>query len=223
MNSQQIATRDRVILLRRQINIVKFGRALLEKKKDALLRAIEEDKKAFSEKERRLKGLVLKLSYSYALVRMYEGPSVVRLLSLGKPKLELKSIVHTLMGCKYLQYQCQKVKNLRLEEVALDPALTSFYIDDLLQTLADIEPVLWDFINIKTKLNSLEMELKKTMMKVNTLDHVVLPKLQTNLSYILNILSERERQERYIAKKVSRRKGAKNYFKGSADGENNQL
>jgi len=213
MSSQLLPTRDQVILLRRQIDIVKFGRGLLEKKKDALLRAIEKDRKVFLDKERHLRNLVQKLNYLYALVRMYEGASTIRLLSLTKPNLELKSALYTLMGCKYLQYQCKKEASFSLREVALDPALTSFYVDDLLQVLAEIEAVLWDFINIKTKLSALEAELKKTMMKVNTLDHVVLPKLRSNLNYILDILSERERQERYVAKKVSRKKGPKAAFK----------
>jgi len=208
MSSQLIPTRDQVILLRRQINIVSFGRTLLEKKKDALLRAIEEDRKVFSEKEKRLKGLIRKLNYLYALVRMYEGNTTVKLLSMNKPSIELKSTIHTLMGCKYLQYKCKKAEDFTLEEVALDPALTSFYVDDLLRTLTDTESVLWDFINTKTKLNALEAELKKTMMKVNTLDYVILPKLKTDLNYIMDILNERERQERYIAKKVSRRKSS---------------
>jgi V/A-type H+-transporting ATPase subunit D len=49
------------------------------------------------------------------------------------------------------------------------------------------------------------------MMKINTLQYILLPELKQEESRIRDILSERERQERYAIKKLSKKKKGKGY------------
>lgn len=209
MNGHRPPTRDTVMDLRRQTEIVKFGKSLLERKKDALLRAIDEDRRAMARVEREFMDHVRKTAYSYGIVRMFEGSSFIRLLAVGRKTVTVSSERCNLMGCTYYQYKPHKSETgIPLEESSMDPALTSPYVDELMEHLRWAERLLWTYINLKLKLSALEKELKKTMHKVNTLEHTVLPDLRNDLKRIVDILDERERQERFAVKKFSKKKKA---------------
>ncbi|MEA3508502.1 MAG: V-type ATP synthase subunit D, partial [Synergistota bacterium] len=76
--------------------------------------------------------------------------------------------------------------------------------------------LVWTYINLSSKLNALEKELKKTILKVNTLEHTVLPSLAGDLRRIKSVLAERERQERFAVKRLSNRKKAANVARKGA-------
>ena len=65
---------------------------------------------------------------------------------------------------------------------------------------------MWKYVNLKTKLTFLEKELRKTLMKINTLQYVLLPELAADETRIRSILSERERQERFAVKRLASKK-----------------
>lgn len=196
-------TRDQLLSLRRQIGVVQYGKLLLEKKRDALIRAIEEDRRLFKEIERRFRELCGKLSFSYSLVRIFDGHFALRVLKPVSPPLEIRSALHTLMGCRYPQfsdpYEGLAAEN---ESLAYDPALASLNLDDLLKSLEDGKTLVWEFINKKAKLQALEREMKRTLQKINTLQHLLLPSLERDLKRIRETLSERERQELFNVKRL---------------------
>jgi V/A-type H+-transporting ATPase subunit D len=123
------------------------------------------------------------------------------------------------MGCTYYQYEpVKKRDDIPFEEASLDPALTSPYVDELVEHLVGTEKLLWTYINLKVKLKALEKELKRTMRKVNTLEHTVLPDLRSDLKRIADILDERERQERFAVKKFSKSKKSARKSPGKTGG-----
>ncbi|ADE57109.1 MAG: V-type ATP synthase subunit D [Aminobacterium colombiense] len=204
-------TREQLLDIRRQMGTVQYGKQLLEKKRDALLRAIEEDRRKFKELDKLFREQIKHLSFVYALVRMYEGQTVMQLLKPDAGTLKVISKRHTLMGCRFTQFQPGKGRGSPLTGLSYDPAMTSLYLDELLSEMKKIEERIWTYINLKAKLASLEKELSKTMMKINTLQYILLPELKQEESRIRDILSERERQERYAIKKLSKKKKGKGY------------
>jgi len=76
------------------------------------------------------------------------------------------------------------------------------HVDELLETLARIEPVLWKYINLKSKLDALELEFEKTRRKVNNLEQEMLPGLEGQQRRIRLALAERERDEAFSVKKM---------------------
>jgi V/A-type H+-transporting ATPase subunit D len=196
-------TRDQLLSLRRQIVVVQYGKLLLEKKRDALLRAIEDDRRLFRELEKRFSDLCGKLSFSYSLVRIFDGNFALRVLKPVSPPLEIHSAIHVLMGCRYPQFE-SPYSGLAAESegLAYDPALASLNLDDLLKSLEEGKPLVWEFINKKAKLQALDRELKRTLQKINTLQHLLLPTLERDLKRIREILSERERQELFNIKRL---------------------
>jgi len=196
-------TRDQLLSLRRQIVVVQYGKLLLEKKRDALLRAIEEDRRLFRELEKQFLDLCGKLSFSYSLVRIFDGHFALRVLKPVSPPLEIHSAVHVLMGCRYPQFDSPfGGLSAESEGLAYDPALASLNLDDLLKSLEEGKPLVWEFINKKAKLQALGRELKHPLQKINTLQHPLLPSLEKDLKRIREILSERERQELFNVKRL---------------------
>lgn len=210
MSEQRSPTRDQIISLRRRIETVTFGRQLLERKKDALIRAIEEDRRRLKDVHRRMEEACSGISFSYALVRLFEGQSIMRLLMGGSAPAGVHVVNHTLMGCRYQQFRLSEQDADSFGRSFVDPALASLHVDDLLEALEDVRALVWTYINLNSKLNALEKELKKTTLKVNTLEHTVLPSLAGDLRRIISVLAERERQERFAVKRLSNRKKAAN-------------
>lgn len=196
-------TRDQLLSLRRQITVVQYGKLLLERKRDALIRAMEDDRRLFRELEKRFIELCDRLSFSYSLVRIFDGHFALRLLKPVSPPLEIRSSYHVLMGCRYPAFE-SPYEGLAAESegLAYDPALASLNLDDLLKSLEDGKNLVWEFINKKAKLQALDRELKKTLQKINTLQHNLLPSLERDLKRIREILSERERQELFNIKRL---------------------
>ena len=196
-------TRDQLLSLRRQITVVQYGKLLLERKRDALIRAMEDDRRLFRDLEQRFIELCDRLSFSYSLVRIFDGHFALRLLKPVSPPLEIRSSYHVLMGCRYPAFE-SPYEGLAAESegLAYDPALASLNLDDLLKSLEDGKNLVWEFINKKAKLQALDRELKKTLQKINTLQHNLLPSLERDLKRIREILSERERQELFNIKRL---------------------
>jgi vacuolar-type H+-ATPase subunit D/Vma8 len=111
------------------------------------------------------------------------------------------------MGCKYSQfYPEDKDRGRLLGGLLMDPALASLHVDELLETLVRIEPLLWRYINLKSKLDALELEFEKTRRKVNNLEQEMLPVLEAQERRIRLALAERERDEAHAVKMMLRKK-----------------
>jgi len=79
-------------------------------------------------------------------------------------------------------------------------------VDELLETLARIEPALWKYVNLKSKLDALEREFEKTRRKVNNLEQEMLPSMESQRARINLALSERERQEAFAVKRLIKKR-----------------
>ncbi len=85
--------------------------------------------------------------------------------------------------------------------MATNPAAGILNLDDCLIARGRQAPGL-GIINKKAKLQALDRELKRTLQKINTLQHLLLPTLERDLKRIREILSERERQELFNIKRL---------------------
>ncbi|HPI97509.1 MAG TPA: V-type ATP synthase subunit D [Synergistales bacterium] len=206
MATKVTPTRENLLDIKRRTETVKYGKQLLEKKRDALLRSLEEDRRKLRDMERQFRELCKNIGMVYSLVRMYEGQSILQLLKPGRPILHVKVFQRTLMGCRFSQFEPVQDERSTGIFAAFDPAMTSLYVDDLLRALSETDRILWPYINLKTKITALENELKRTLLKINTLEYTVLPDLNDQRKLIEEVLGERERQERFSVKKIKRKK-----------------
>lgn len=208
-------SRSERIEISRQIENMRFGCSLLERKKEAIFKEIEADRTTFRAMSKEVEDMIAFVSYAYALVRLFEGESVKTLLLWGVEPRRVRIARHALMGCRYSQFYPEDEERGRLlGGLLMDPALASLHVDELLETLVRIEPLLWRYINLKSKLDALELEFERTRRKVNNLEQELLPGLEAQEKRIRLALAERERDEAHSVKvmlkkrKTSTRGGA---------------
>lgn len=209
------ATREQLLLLRQHMDAVRQGKALLERKRDALLRALEEDRRRFRELQARFEKIGRRVATFYSLLRLYEGQISLDLLRPGMGPIPLESVRHVLMGCAFVEFRCQGED---LRHVSYDPTLASLFTDDLVGALAELDEIFWSYLNLRVKMGALEKALRETVRKTSNLEHRVLPGLREDFVRIRDALVERERQERYTLRKAVRRRsggaGAENIVRG---------
>ncbi len=204
MTAKRPPTREQLLDVMRQQEAVKYGKNLLEKKKDVLLRKLEDDRARFRELEEEFTRMTDALGFYYALARMYEGQGIIEMLKPGKREVMVEERITSLMGCSYSQFTPLDYPDDH-ESYLYDPAMTSLYVDDLIIAMERTGEILWEYINIRTRIVALESELKKSLLRINSLDQVVLPQLEEEESNINEVLGERSRQEQYAIKKIKKK------------------
>lgn len=108
------------------------------------------------------------------------------------------------MGCKYPSFF--PIEDFPSSTELYDPMLFSLHVDMLIHDLAEARKSLWEYINLHVKLKALEGELRKTLLRINTMEQSILPKLEKERRQIALHLSERERQEQSITKSWLKKK-----------------
>ncbi|MEA4881645.1 MAG: V-type ATP synthase subunit D [Synergistaceae bacterium] len=200
-------TREHLLATRKRIGGVTYGKKLLERKRDALLRSAEEERRLYREVRSEFLLRSRNITFLYSLVRMFEGDGSVRFLSAGIAPLPVAVEKKSIMGCRYSVFSPGEGERKNLSwKIPYDPAITSLYVEDLLKAMADGEECMWQYINLKTKITAIERELARTTLKINTLEHILLPSLLKETKRIEDVLSERERQEKFVAKRMGKKK-----------------
>ncbi|MDR1733126.1 MAG: V-type ATP synthase subunit D [Synergistaceae bacterium] len=197
------ATREQLLDVRRQTQLVLYGKGLLEKKRDSLLRALEEERRCFREREAALKEHIAALWQIYGRLYLLEGATVSALLRPVLPRRVLTRL-EMVMGCRFPVFTPHP--ETPFGPPSYDPALTALDADALVEKLGQIDDLLWTYLNAKAKVQALERELSRTLARINVLEHTLLPEFREDEVRIRNTLSERERQERFALKKLTRGK-----------------
>lgn len=206
MSSKRPPTREQLLDVKHQQEAVQYGKGLLEKKRDVLMRKLENDRIRFRELEIQFTRLCADMSTYYSLVRMYEGQGILQIMKPGRAYTRVTEKVTSIMGCSYSQFKPVQGSDGNLDTPSYDPAMTSLYVDDLLVSLENMRTLLWEYINLRTRIVALESELRKSLLKINSLEHVILPDLQEEQKFITEVLSERARQEQFAVKKIKKKK-----------------
>ncbi len=81
-------------------------------------------------------------------------------------------------------------------------AFTSFELDDAVMSLNDILPDLIRLAEIEKSCEMLSAEIEKTRRRVNSLEHVMIPRYQETIKYISMKLEENDRSSRTRLMKV---------------------
>lgn len=92
-------------------------------------------------------------------------------------------------------------------------AFTTGDLDDAILSLSEVFPKMLKLAEVEKSCQLMAAEIEKTRRRVNALEHVMIPELQTNIKYITMKLDENERstQIRLMKVKDMMLKGAHHY------------
>lgn len=81
-------------------------------------------------------------------------------------------------------------------------AFTTGDLDDAILSLSEVFPKMLKLAEVEKSCQLMAAEIEKTRRRVNALEHVVIPELQTNIKYITMKLDENERSTQIRLMKV---------------------
>ncbi len=211
-------TRNELLQHKRQIELTRAGFNLLDKKRIALLQEIlrvqDEVVQNAMELEERSSQSRRALAKAEALV----GEAGVRAAAMGRKreiKIDLEDSL--LMGVHIPRLHVESAER-EFYDRDIGITGTSPVIDEAAEAFEKNLDALLRLADGEIQLGRLLNELNRTTRRLRALEHIVIPKLQTEMRYISHALDERERSEHYslkLAKKLLDKKYSAKRSKGS--------
>lgn len=194
-------TRSELLKTKDRIKLAVKGHALLKKKQDVLIKEFLENISQFQVMKSAIQDQVGSTYKTLAMDIAYSGIYVSRSISYSTKKnyyIELSE--KNLMGVKIPQMRFHKTNETHVEHFENSPQLA--------QAQREFTELLEDLIKLATleqKIYALADEIKKTKRRVNSLEHIQIPKLQDLKKYISFVLDEQERENFTRLKSIKNR------------------
>jgi V/A-type H+-transporting ATPase subunit D len=203
------ATRMELLARKAQIALARQGRDLLEQKRTALMREFLRIADTVMERTEALQHSAAMAYQALARAEAIAGPEAVRsaaLASRAEFPLEVKTI--NVMGVKVPFVEQKRVSRPAFgrgysvvgASVTIDEAASAFE--------AEVESII-RLAESELRLRRLAEEIQSTSRRLNALDHLLIPRLEAERSFIQMALDERERADHFrlmLMKRILERK-----------------
>lgn len=192
-------TRSELQKIRKRKQLAQKGHTLLKTKQDVLthefMKKVDEYKDKYESTMKKLKKSYKTLTVDIAYAGIYVSRSVSYAM---KPQFELAKEEKNIMGLKLPQLSATKkeVDNSYGNSPLLAESARSFR--DLFEHLAELT-------NLKHTIIELSKEIKKLKRRVNSLEHIQIPRLEAIEKHIRFVLEEQERDSFIRLKTIKKR------------------
>lgn len=196
-------TRMQLSKLKKQLTTAVRGHKMLKDKRDELMRQfldlVRETKELRDKVERELNECNAHFVNASAVM-----PKQALDASLMSPKQQIGVEV----GCKNVmsveipQFEISSRTSDKGDIFPYGFAFTSFELDDAVMSLNDILPDLLKLAQCEKSCELMSAEIEKTRRRVNSLEHVMIPRYQETIKYISMKLEENDRSSRTRLMKV---------------------
>ncbi len=192
MAVQVNATRMVLLSLKKRLNIAKRGHKLLKQKQDELLRILQKTINELSSMRKEVEEQLLEALKQFFLARAYQDKNIFEgsFLMLDTD-IELSMDVEKVMNVPLPKYQ----KSLKGEIVSYGFAMTSPSLDVALAGLMKVFERLIEMAELEKRIILLAEEMDKTRRRVNALEYILIPEIQSSVREINMKLEEREREK----------------------------
>ena len=201
---QVSATRMELLSRKMQIALATQGRELLEQKRTALMKEFLRIADTVMERSEELQQTAANARQALARAEAFAGTEAVHSAALvSSSELPLQVASASIMGVKVPHIEQKRVSRPTLgrgysivgTSVTIDEAAVAFEIEiDLIFKLAESE----------LRLTRLALEIQRTSRRLNALDHLLIPRLESEQDFIQLALDERERSDHFRLKLVKR-------------------
>jgi V/A-type H+-transporting ATPase subunit D len=199
-------TRMELIKTKDRIKLAAKGHKLLKQKRDALILEFFKILK----KAKDLRGqLALKMGDGYrslALAETYHPLQEITKVSLDlRKEIDIDIEVRNVMGVKIPHISAEMETKHFLDIPAYSVAGTSAKIDAAVEDFGEILDMVIKLAETETAMKRLIIEIEKTKRRVNALEYVLIPRLETQQRMISFQLEEMERDSFVSLKAIKRR------------------
>lgn len=203
------ATRMELLARKEQIALADQARDLLEKKREALMRELLREADSAMERSDALQQRAADARQALARAEAVAGPERVRSAALAaRDHLPLRVETVNVMGVKVPHIEQKSIAHSVLDR-GYAVTSTSIHIDEAATAFeAEVDAII-QLAGHELRLARLASEIQQTSRRLDALEHLLIPQLVAERSYIQLVLDERERAERFqlkLAKRLMERK-----------------
>ena len=192
-------TRMDLLQVRKRKNLAVKGHKLLSEKRDALVSHFFEIISQRKEKREMMEKQLERAFQAFIQAEMIMGEQQVRDVSeYGQNPCELGVDSTSIMGVRVPKI------NLASAPTGLPYTMigTVGKLDEAVKYFREALETIVSVAEIETSVEQLGKEIEKTKRRVNTLEHIFLPKLEDTIVYIERQLEEREREDFFRRKRM---------------------
>lgn len=196
-------TRMQLTKLKKQLTTAVRGHKMLKDKRDELMRQfldlVRETRDQRDKVERKLNECNAHFVNASAI--MSKQSLDASLLS-PKQQVNVETSVRNVMSVEIPEFTTSNRTNDDGDIFPYGFAFTSFELDDAVMSLNDVLPDLIKLAQMEKSCELMSAEIEKTRRRVNSLEHVMIPRYQDTIKYISMKLEENDRSSRTRLMKV---------------------
>ena len=196
-------TRMELTRLKGKLNTATRGHKLLKDKRDELMREFLDLVRVNKALREKVETDLAHANQNFVLARSTMTSEAVRVAFMA-PKQELSVDVgmENVMSVEIPKFTTKARTSDANDIYSYGFAFTSSDLDTAVASLAEIQEDLIRLAEVEKSCQLMAAEIEKTRRRVNALEHVMIPELQTNIKYITMKLDENERSTQIRLMKV---------------------
>ena len=197
-------TRMELLARKTQITLATQGRDLLEQKRTALLKEFMRIADTVMEHTDVLQQAASEARQALARAEAIAGTEAVRSAALAsRAELPLDVTTASVMGVKVPHIEQKRVARSMLDR-GYSVTGTSTTIDEAASAFEDEIDAIIQLAESELRLTRLADEIQRTSRRLNALDHLLIPRLESERDFIQIALDERERADHFRLKLMKR-------------------
>ena len=196
-------TRMELTRLKKKLVTAVRGHKLLKDKRDELMRQILDKVRENKALREEVETALVSANQNFMLARAGMPDEMLNTALLApKQELTISAGTQNVMSVEIPDFDFKTRTPDQNDMYSYGFAFTTGDLDDAILSLSEVFPKMLKLAEVEKSCQLMAAEIEKTRRRVNALEHVMIPELQTNIKYITMKLDENERSTQIRLMKV---------------------
>ena len=196
-------TRMELTRLKKKLVTAVRGHKLLKDKRDELMRQFLDKVRENKALREEVETALVSANQNFMLARAGMPDEMLNTALLApKQELTISAGTQNVMSVEIPDFDFKTRTPDQNDMYSYGFAFTTGDLDDAILTLSEVFPKMLKLAEVEKSCQLMAAEIEKTRRRVNALEHVMIPELQTNIKYITMKLDENERSTQIRLMKV---------------------
>ena len=196
-------TRMELTRLKKKLVTAVRGHKLLKDKRDELMRQFLDEVRENKALREEVETALVSANQNFMLARAGMPDEMLNTALLApKQELTISAGTQNVMSVEIPDFDFKTRTPDQNDMYSYGFAFTTGDLDDAILSLSEVFPKMLKLAEVEKSCQLMAAEIEKTRRRVNALEHVMIPELQTNIKYITMKLDENERSTQIRLMKV---------------------
>lgn len=203
VGTQVNPTRMELTWLKKKLVTAVRGHKLLKDKRDELMRQFLDKVRENKALREEVETALVSANQNFMLARAGMPDEMLNTALLApKQELTISAGTQNVMSVEIPDFDFKTRTPDQNDMYSYGFAFTTGDLDDAILSLSEVFPKMLKLAEVEKSCQLMAAEIEKTRRRVNALEHVMIPELQTNIKYITMKLDENERSTQIRLMKV---------------------